>query len=330
MIKIIEYSPDWHQAHEEFASRYWTKKRRFTPEYIYWKFRGELNKNLTSFLIAVDDRKVIGQFGIIPCEILVKSKIYQSQWACDLMVDNDYRGKNIAVMLYEAAVQQKPITLGSDPSPAATRSMSKFGFKSIIGPRKFIFALNLFELLKIKGLKFPILKVFVNPLYVFFALWKTVRKIIFGINYKFEEVKDFSSLNEKVNGVNHESHFAEWRFNSFGEYYNGFTCYKNKKGLKYLVLKNNSQWIIGYTNAKTIIEHLDIWAEIQAHSIAEKATIVKVYSNSKSESISLILTGFIFFRTRTNIMYYTNDANLERELLSAPFRYSFLDSDENI
>src|SRR5690606_6549679 len=123
MIEIKPYSAEFEEAHIQFASKYWTKGRRKNPEYIYWKFRGNPNTNLPGFILAIDDNKVVGQLGVIPSIISIEDKIYDAQWACDLMVDMDYRGKNVAKQLYDYAHNLKSITLGSNPSAAASKSM---------------------------------------------------------------------------------------------------------------------------------------------------------------------------------------------------------------
>ena len=156
-LQIVPYQPDLEQAHIDFATQYWNKKRRFTPEYIYWKFRGTPNKELWSFLLAVVDNKVIGQLGLVPCKVKLGDHIYEAQWACDLMVDHTYRGKSVAKFLYETAHRLKPITLGSDPSPAAFKSMTKAGYRRLEGPIKFILPVSIGKTLQLKTNRFAFL-----------------------------------------------------------------------------------------------------------------------------------------------------------------------------
>lgn len=79
---------------------------------------------------------------MIPCEVKLYEKTYPAQWACDLMVSNDYRGAGIGAALYKEAVARK-ITLGSDPSPSAAILMKRFGFITLKGPTKTFFPVYL-------------------------------------------------------------------------------------------------------------------------------------------------------------------------------------------
>ena len=72
-IKIVHYSEEFEKRHIEFASKFWTKKRRLTPEYIYWKFRGTDDGNL-SFILAILEDKVIGQLGLVPCKLTISNE----------------------------------------------------------------------------------------------------------------------------------------------------------------------------------------------------------------------------------------------------------------
>src|SRR5690554_3931922 len=162
MIEIKYYSKEFEQAHIEFAKNYWKKKRRLTPEYIYWKFRGSPDEVLKSFILAFDGEKVVGQFGLIPCKLVIDKAIYEAQWACDLMVDTNYRGKGIARKLYDFAHKNKLVTLGSDPSPAAEKSMIRNGYVSLNGPRKFMYPFKTGEAFKLKGINNNLLNKITN------------------------------------------------------------------------------------------------------------------------------------------------------------------------
>ena len=116
-IQIVEYSDKWEEEHLRFARKYWKKKRRAIPEYIYWKFRGKADEQLPSLILAVKNNTVIGQIGLIPFDLTYKNKRIAAQWRCDLMVDKEYRGKNVAKKLYQVMEQNGRISLSVNPSP---------------------------------------------------------------------------------------------------------------------------------------------------------------------------------------------------------------------
>ena len=78
-IRIVPYGNDYIEKHREFASKYWIKKRRLDSEYIFWKFRGDKNEELKSFLLATHEDKVIGQLGLVPCVLKVNGELVESQ-----------------------------------------------------------------------------------------------------------------------------------------------------------------------------------------------------------------------------------------------------------
>ncbi|MDP2159174.1 MAG: GNAT family N-acetyltransferase, partial [Flavobacterium sp.] len=192
MIEIVPYGPKWEQAHIAFASKYWTKSRRKIPDYIYWKFRGRPNQEITSFLLAVENNEVIGQLGLIPVNVRVVDELYEAQWACDLMVDTSYRGKGVAKMLYDEAHKQKELTIGSDPSPAASASMQKNGYLLMTASWKCFFPLNLNEITKLKGINQRFLNVIPNPFLLKYYIWNILHPNTFeSITLNdFEEKKE--------------------------------------------------------------------------------------------------------------------------------------------
>jgi len=75
MIEIKPYAPDLEQKHIDFASKYWTKLRRKTPEYIYWKFRGKHGRTLPSFILDVINDELN--------ESMINKKFYYTYSDCD-------------------------------------------------------------------------------------------------------------------------------------------------------------------------------------------------------------------------------------------------------
>ncbi|NHN26177.1 GNAT family N-acetyltransferase [Flavobacterium jejuense] len=327
MIEIKYYSKEFEAAQVVFAKRYWTKRRRFEPEYIYWKFRGVPDKILSSFILAFDGEKVVGQFGLIPCQVNIAGKIYDSQWACDLMVDENYRGKGVAEKLYEFAHKNKVVTLGSDPSPAAEKSMIKKGYLSLFGPRKFVFPFLVGEAFKLKGINNRFLNIIPNPFLLLFYLFKkSDYKVINTIEYA--RINDISSTNELY--CVYDTSFYDWRFNEFKTYYQGIDCYK----------KNDFNFFSGYfvnkvyyltdfkvTNVKDFLKMISfLYSKYKGLHIQR----IKFVCMNPTINSLLPFLGFIRFSTTTKIILYTKVDGIKEFVKDKKFYYTLHDSDENI
>ncbi|WP_339887765.1 GNAT family N-acetyltransferase [uncultured Flavobacterium sp.] len=327
MIEVKYYSKEFERAHIKFAQKYWTKKRRFTPEYIYWKFRGIQSQTLKSFLLAFDGDEVVGQIGLVPSQVVLGKKNYEAQWACDLMVDNDYRGKGVAEKLYDFAHENKPITLGSDPSPAAEKSMVRRGYVSLKGPRKFVFPFNIGEILKLKGINNRFMNMIPNPFLAFLFLLKKT-------NYTLIDKGEYAQLNNitfsKELQCKYDEVFYNWRFSEFKPYYKGIECYK----------KDTFNFFSGYfvngiyflTDYK--VSNLSAFLRMTSFIYFKhrKFNIQRIKFISMNFRINSILPfiGFIRFRTITKIILFTKSIILREEVKNRKFYYTLYDSDENI
>ena len=73
------------------------------------------------------------------------------------MVDPDFRGKNVAIKLYEFMLGdlKEYEHLGSDPSPAAEKSMKRSGFYELSSTDKYILPVEIIGFLRTKFKKIP-------------------------------------------------------------------------------------------------------------------------------------------------------------------------------
>lgn len=327
MLEIKPYSPEFEEAHIKFASKYWTKGRRKNPEYIYWKFRGKQKKNLPSFLLAVVNGNVVGQLGLIPCKVQIEEAVYEGQWACDLMVDTAYRGKNIAKALYDHAHKSVSITLGSDPSPAASKSMKRYGYKSMKGPWKFIFPLKIGEVTKLKGFNIKVLNFITNP-FVFFI------KYLLNSDFKVISHEEYLIINhnkfvKKTAYIAQDNDFVNWRYKSFKHYYHEINTFSNSKGSCFSGFYNNSIYYITEFKVDSLIDFFKIIAYLLSVNRDKPLLRIKFFSNYDFISRWLILFGFIKFRTQTEIIFFTEQM-ISDKLDGSCFYYTLLNSDENI
>lgn len=333
-MKVENYGPKWEKAHTDFANAYYNgRRKRTTPEYLYWKFRGKQGESLPSFLVAVDGDKVVGQVGLVPCDILLNGTIYPAQWICDIMVSHEYRGKGIAAMLYQEAVSRK-ITLGSDPSPSATKSLAKFGFKDIKGPAKLFFPLwlNAVTDKKVKALSM-VMKFIPNPL----LLVNIFKKKSIDLEQKRPnqlQESDIFFLSEYKNAVriNRDVTFYQWRLGSFKDYQSEGAIVKDKKNTLFLVQRGSKTNLFfadlhfnKLKDAKSAIIKL-VWdafrqGKREVNTMTGNTNVLKLLKS----------LGFIQYRTPTHIIYYSTDAVFLEEMAKCDyFEYTYLDSDENI
>lgn len=333
MIEIKTYGPDYEELHKQFATQHWTKRKRTTSEYIYWKFRGVPGQQLNGFILAIDERRVVGQLGLVPCIVEVDDQQIDAQWACDLMVDPTYRGKGVAKMLYEYAASIKPLTLGSDASPAATISMKRAGFISLTGPWKFFFPLWLGEITKLKGYNSGFLNNIRNPFIYPLLIWRYLR----GGREKFRKLgndtlTDFLQLliGRKQVKVLHDYSFSAWRYSAFKDYYKGVNVFAKRESSFLSLYKDRELFFVTEWGAKNFIGYLDAWSEVVGQAYDEGVLKIKVLANTRQETAVLSCAGNIKYRTRTDIIFYTAKNELRDLLLDQYFYYTYLDSDENI
>ncbi|MGI9192870.1 MAG: GNAT family N-acetyltransferase [Chitinophagaceae bacterium] len=330
-IIITPYSPQYEIAHQEFVRKFWKRERARIPEYVYWKFRGQSPAPLTGMILAVDNGKVIGLTGYVPFDVYINGEVYPSQWTCDIMVDHDYRGKGIAQMIYTYAQQQKIITFGSAPSPAATKSLARTGYEFMQGSWKVSFPKNLYEVLKLKKKTIEALKWIPNPFF-----YVSYCRALFGSSkFKPITVSNFAEryhASKKANEVYGflTPEFQAWRFNAFKNYYPAISTYSDENGNYYAGFKMKSVYFIcdyhtkSFSAFKAIIRHV-----LKTHGLRE-ISVIRFMVNEPNQPKWMFRYGFIPFKTNTSIVYHTENQTLKESLKDKQFYYSYLDSDENI
>lgn len=325
-MKIEPYSPTWEKPHTSFAEKFWpSKRRRSTPEYIYWKFRGNPGEDLTSFILATQKNEVIGQFGIIPCQVQIEDIIYEGQWACDLMVDYSLRGKGIAAQLYRKAHTLKPMTLGSDPSPAAEKSMLRNGYILLEGPRKFIFPFTINEGFKLKNKDIGFLNKIHNPFLLFLKLFKPGRFVTVSSD-KYLKTRKID-MNKFISCF-YDDDFAAWRFSSFKKYYPGMESYKMNDENYFCGFYNGTTFYLQDFNSSSLFNFFRLINFIRKSY--PKLKRIRFYSNNQFLNKQLPFFGFIRFRTPTKVILYSDDSEIRNKLENKKFYYTGLDSDEMI
>ena len=311
-VQIVNFSPAYHESHREFAIKsFGNRRKRVNPDYIYWKFRGIPDNELETFLLAIDDDKVIGRTGAIPSTIVIENAEYQCYWICDLMVDPEYRKKGIADMLYRA-ILEKGLVLGSDPSPAAYKSMVRYGFQELRGPYKAFFPLNLGNLLSKKDKGIP--KFFhhlPNPAIVLPSLLSLFVRKSFKALIATEEINSAYQFNPEtvLPYIKHDLKYLNWRMNGFAGYQPPGYWFEFKE----------KTWINSNGSRQRLILS-DLFGQDLVFKVLLFANLVHFgYKNGYSEIDFktwdkvllrfLRCMGFVKYKTDTVILYRSNDDN---------------------
>lgn len=329
-IEIVNYSPEFHKTHYEFATKMFGKRRkRRNPDYIYWKFRGEQDKAMSSFKLAICKGEVIGQLGLIPAKLNLNDEVFDTQWACDLMVSQDYRGKGVAKKLYLAAHNQKIITLGSDPSPSAEKSMLRTGYKKLKSSNKQFIPVYLGVPFKMKGLEIKALNSLKNPFLKIYN-FKNIQSRFVGIDiFKAKHDKIFNRSNNFRVSISVDNAFKNWRFSSFKDYYPGIKLYQ---------LQNSETFFSGYYHGQ-IYFITDMFLSHRKHFYYIINKIIEIipnkiekikFTNNEDEGLLGSRLTTIKNKTKTSIIYYTNEKKIEEKIKDKYFYYTYQDSDENV
>lgn len=329
-IRIVNYSPEFEDLHYEFATNmFGTRRKRRNPDYIYWKFRGEPNKSMSSFKLALKENKIIGQLGLIPDKINLNGEVIDTQWACDLMVSKDHRGKGVANLLYKTAHDQKRITLGSDPSPSAEKSMLRAGYKKLKSSNKQFVPVYLGVPFKMKGLEIKALNSVKNPFLKIHDLKSTHSKFIEMDIYKASHEQIFKRSSNKRISIAVDDAFKNWRFSSFKDYY---------PGVKLFQLENTKTFFSGYYHGKIYFitdmilaqkKHFNNIINYILGIIPKKIERIRFHNNEDESTLGSKFTT-IKYSTKTSIIYYTDDTMIDDIIKDKYFYYTHQDSDENV
>ena len=333
-IQIVHYSKKWEESHQIFAKKYYNNRRkRVIPEYIYWKFRGDKEIETKSFLLAILDKEVIGQLGLIPCRIMQNNRVFDAHWACDLMVDKKFRGKGIAPLLYTEAMNRK-ILLANDVSPSAVKSMERFGFKKMVGPSKLFFPFY-FSAITDKKLKFAT-KLFgwiPNP-YIILAKLNSLSFDLEQYKVKIDSI-DQNLVSRKIKNdriyVEHDQDYLSWRVGKFAGYQTEGEVFQDINNFLIIIRYSGTMGFI----VEFICEDINLSKKLIFAAICrmkKKGVNELKFVTHNQELISYLkYTGFIRYRRLADIIYCTkNKSFLKLIKKDTLFEYTLIDCDENL
>ena len=329
---VFPYSDKWVESHAALAAKMWPHKlRRRNEAYIRWKFRGPSKGEVPGFLVAVLEDRVVGQLGLIPVKMWIDGQIVDAQWACDLMVDSDIRQKGIGSLLLAKGMFRDMVTLGSNPSKLADLSMTKLGFKSLIGPRSMVLPLKsnyALELLIKKRVSMGGFSSILQPLldlrnkfYKAHSHSKVDRVLIDQVISLIEN----RQKKIKVPYIIHDKDFFDWRLSSvlpadirvWLSEYDAFAVTEPTPRTYYIY-----DW-----QASSKLETKALFGKLTADALNEGCASLTAYANTSEEEDYLKGIGFVSMRTPVKVIYYPEKAI---DSGTSTFHYSIYDSDGNL
>ena len=332
-MKIVEYSIKYKKLHQQFVKINWGKRKKGDPEYLQYKHRS-INKNrIDNLIIALFGNRIVGQIGLIPTDLMLKTKKLPCYWICDLMVESEYRKKGVAIELYKYVMKRNILLIGSYPSPKAEILDRLLNLKKIKGPSLWYFPVDFKSLLKFKFQKsFKYLPAtFLKVLEFLYFKCYGLYNIPFS-NIKLYDWPDLFEIHDKSQSkikeprIIHDKTFLDWRGN-------GLKNYTEKlKGLKsgddsYLFFEKGSGCLYVY-DWKITSNKVAKGFSSQLVSIAKqfKKNRIQLTSNNKSQENILKKAGFKKFRDPITLYCYTPKGFSKFKKLF----YSLYDSDGNI
>jgi GNAT superfamily N-acetyltransferase len=336
-LSFVPYSERYSEAHRVFALKNWKgKRRRYEESYIRWKFRGPMQGEMESCLLALENEAVVGQVGLIPVDIRIGEQSLKAQWVCDLMVDRAAQGKWIGSKILKAAIARNQVSLGSDPSKAADVVMSRIGFRPIKGPKKLIMPVKLNHLL---SWRIPEKFKFAIPL-----LAQLCRPIIFwrsrGLRWHrgqngvkrlpWQEVAPLIEQHQKKSTSPHVVHdfdFLQWRCSGLEGFAAKIYAIATNAG-SYAILEEGGpylyvqDWFVPHRE-----DFIPLYQEILQVAIEAGSQTIQTLAQDEQETEMLLNVGFLVRRHDVKIICYPPHMLIPTW---DKFLYCLYDSDGNL
>ena len=332
---IVPYSEETSEAHRNFAVRMWpTKRRRREEIYQRWKFRGSAKGKVHGLLLAVDGDVVVGQLGLIPVSLRVGDAVHPCQWACDLMVDSSLRRRGVGTLLLEAAIARDVVTLGSNPSPAADITMSRLGFRPLIGPRIMVLPRKLNQVLgwvmpPLLKKTIPAVSLLGQPLATFRSRSLRKKSSEKVLSNGWETIIPLVEARQTAVGypyVMHDYPFMKWRCSGLQGYTTELETLQTNNSFAVVGSAKDSYYVYEW-DAKRKEEFMALFRAIFERAARAGCQSIEVLAQEEREERWLREVGFIGMRNRFKIICYPPQKLIPDH---GRFYYSVYDSDGNL
>lgn len=321
--------------HEEFSVKLWPgKKRRRSEIYNRWKFRGPEKGTVNGLLLALSDKVILGQLGLIPVTLTSEGNDYNAQWACDLIVDHDHRKSGVGNKLFKAAMERDMITLGNNPSPKANVLMTKAGFKPFKCGRLMVFPVDPGKLVSwaVPKKLSPVNPVIAKIIKPYFKLKKNnIQKL--KSEFYICELNDVELLisqrqkNDSNPQIKHDKEFLEWRATGFLNYFPKLKTIMSPKGSYVLYSHFGVNFNLYEWHCADESDFLGMFAYLFRECENDETQMIQAIANSTEEMKWLSGAGFIKSRNDEKVIYYAKDDPFKDP---GRFYFTLYDTDLNL
>lgn len=334
-VKVIPYSDEFVKSHENFAIKVWPDKRRRRVEnYIRWKFRGPAKGEVNGLLLVVRGDEVVGQLGLIPVKVKYGEKVFDAQWACELMVDPEVRDKGIGSRLFEVALNRGMITLGNNPSLKANKLMLKMGFSPIKSGRIMVFPLDAKYALKWiipEELSFTIsvISKLVQP-YLNVRRKRVKSSAGRFMICRWEEVSDLISKRQsqiRYLQVLHDMEFLKWRAEGIEHFSVRMQGAKSEDGSYCVHQPFYPYYNIVDWHCSNPGELRSMISLIMEQALNSGSQVIQIIANDEEEERWLSKIGFLRSRNYERILHHSKTNTLNK---AEEFYFTLYDTDINL
>ncbi len=261
-------------------------------------------------------------------------KLYEAQWACDLIVDPEFRKLGTGKKLFEAGINRDKITLGNNPSPKAETLMLNSGFEPINSGRLMVFPLDPKQLVswavpkKYSFAVSPVSKI-IKPYFSYkknilrnsgkvfeICSWKDVAELL---KNRQKDIKDLSIL--------HDENFLNWRASGFQNYFPEVKAMRTTGGSYALFSYFKPYFNIYEWYCAEESDFKSMFSGLLKIASDDKAATVQLVSNNENERRLLSGIGFVRSRNNEKIIYYSQKVRFTG---SEYFYFTLYDTDLNL
>lgn len=226
-LSVAHYLPSNRAALEEFRRSTWGDHEfRNSPTYFCWQFEQNphMRERAPSVWVCKSGNRLVGQIAAIPVSLKIGSQLFRGQWAIELNVASEQRGRGIGTMLDDACVGESDVTLGMGISDAAFRVHQRAGWIDCDTIPLFVRPLDMRRILSLRwrprlgqwlgtACNIPIA-----------ALDATANTVLFGRSIEMEEIKHFDERADQLwqRAAPHypvicqrDKKYLNWRFAEF-------------------------------------------------------------------------------------------------------------------
>ncbi len=270
----------------------------------------------------------------MPVKLRHGKKNYEAQWACDLIVDPEYRKLGTGNMLFEAGMKRDKITLGNNPSPKAEVLMLKAGFNAVNSGRLMVFPIDPGQLIswavpKKFSFAVPVIGKILKPYFSLKRKKLNVKENYFNLcSWKDVAGSVKQRQDESISlQILHDEEFLKWRASGFLNYSPEIKAMRSSNGSYALYSYFKPYFNIYEWHCTEDSDLKSMLSVVMKLASDEKAKTIQILSNSEREMQLLASAGFIRSRNDEKVIYYSDKIKFSSKDY---FYFTLYDTDLNL